>query len=598
MYEVVVQATDDDNKTASLTVTVTVTNDDEGVEPTISTRRPPSTYRENGTSAVYTFRASDAQRGAINWSLDGTDRGAFTIIPDSSGRGVLTFSTPPDFENPSDSDRQNDYELTVIATDEDGHRDLLSFSISVTAVNEGPEVSGPSSYTVSENQSLTNAVYTAIDPEGANVARWNVGGRDGGDFFITQGGTLYFRSLPDYERPADSNRDNVYEFSVQPSDGRNTGSYPVTVTVNDVNEPPEIRSGSRTTFSQPENRTSRLYIYSATDPEGGTVTWSVVGADGSHFTIDERGQFTFRENSPPDFDAPGDVGGDNLYNATIQASDPQSNTVSLSVTVVVTEVNEGPAITREGSAPGSVPENHAVTQVLATYTAMDPERPGVKITQWSTAGRDGGDFVINALGELRFRSAPDYERPADSDRDNVYEVTIRASDGRYTGILEEVQTVTVTDVDEAPTITTTSRTAFSQQENRTSTLYTFRATDPEGGTVTWTPAGTDGNRFTMDERGSLSFASPPDFDLPGDAGGDNVYEVTVQARDGAFKHRQPGGNGHRYGPQRGSGAHHQHPAAAHELPGERHVRRLHLPGLRPAAGNYQLVSGGNGRQRF
>ena len=159
---------------------------------------------------------------------------------------------------------------------------------------------------------------------------------------------------------------------------------------------------------------------------------------------------------------PGDVGEDNVYDVTIQARDPQSKTASLPVTVTVTEVNEGPVITRDGnlfgSPPGSVPENTPVTQVLATYTATDPERPGVKITQWSTAGRDGGDFVINALGQLMFRNPPDYERPADSDRDNVYEVTVRASDGRNTGTLEEVQRVTVTGVDEAPIITTTSRT--------------------------------------------------------------------------------------------------------------------------------------------
>ena len=141
---------------------------------------------------------------------------------------------------------------------------------------------------------------------------------------------------------------------------------------------------------------------------------------------------------------------------------------------------------------------------------------------------------MNALGELRFLSSPDYERPADSNRDNVYEVTIRALDGRNTGALEEVQTVTVTGVNEPPTITTTSRTAFSQQENRTSTLYTFRATDPERGTVTWTPGGADGNAFAMDERGALSFTNPPDFESPSDAGRDNVYNVTVQARDAAF----------------------------------------------------------------
>ena len=536
VYDVTIQARDDGFNTASLPVTVTVANDAEGVEPTISTRRPPTTYRENGTSAVYTFRASEPQRGPITWTLEGDDRRDFTITGDSSGRGVLAFSVPPDFEDPSDSDRQNDYELTVIATDEDGHSDRLSFTITVTAVDEGPEVSGPSAFTIAENQGLSNAVYTATDPEGANVARWSVGGRDGGDFSITQGGTLYFRSPPDYERPADSNRDNVYEVSIQPSDGRNTGFYPVTVTVTDVNEAPEFRSGSTTSFTQPENRTTRLYTYSATDPEQGTITWSVGGTDGNLFTIDERGQFSFKEDNPPDFDTPGDDGGDNLYNITIQARDPESNTARLPVIVTVTEVNEGPVITRQGNAPGSVPENHGANQVLARYTASDPERPSVRITRWSTAGTDGGDFVMNALGELRFRNSPDFERPADSNRDNVYEVTIRASDGRNTGTLEEVQVVTVTDVNEPPTITTTSRTTFSQPENRNSTLYTFRATDPEGGTVIWTAAGTDGRFFAIDEQGRFSFRedSPPDFDAPGDDDRNNEYDVTVQARDPEF----------------------------------------------------------------
>ena len=464
VYEVTIRARDDGSNTRALSVTVTVTNDAEGVEPTISTRNPPSTYRENGTSAVYTFRASDPQRQSITWSLQGEDRAGFTLTEDSSGRGVLAFSSPPDYENPVDADRLNDYELTVITTDEDGDEDWLSFTISVTAVDEGPEVSGPSSFTIAENGRLTNAVYTAADPEGGHIARWSVGGRDGGDFFITQGGTIYFRSLPDYERPADSDRDNVYEVTIQPSDGRVLGSYPVTVTVTDVNEAPEIRSGSTTSFTQQENRTSRLYTYSATDPEGGAVTWSVGGTDGRLFTIDERGQFSFREENPPDFDTPADDDEDNVYNVTIQARDPESNTASLPVTVTVTEVNEGPVITRPGSAPGSVPENHGADQVLARYTASDPERPSVRITGWSTSGTDGGDFTINALGELRFRNSPDYEHSADSNRDNVYEVTIRASDGRNTGTLEEVQVVTVTDVNEPPTITTSSRTTFTQQE--------------------------------------------------------------------------------------------------------------------------------------
>ena len=126
-----------------------------------------------------------------------------------------------------------------------------------------------------------------------------------------------------------------------------------------------------------------------------------------------------------------------------------------------------------------------------------------QLTRWGTSGTDGGDFIINEQGELRFRYVPDYERPADSNQDNIYNFSVRASDGRYYGYLEVM--VTVTPVNEPPTITTTSSSAtgLRQSENRTSRLYTYRATDPEGAnTITWSVGGTDGRFFTINERGS------------------------------------------------------------------------------------------------
>ena len=451
-YLFTVQASDD-RYYGTLDVTVTVTYVDEAPEIR-SGSRDSFSIPENRTTRLYTYSATDPEGATVIWSLDGADARFFTI----SERGEFSSSenNPPDFEARVAAGQENVYNVTVQASD-GTYTASLPVTVTVTDVNEGPEVSGPSTLTIDENQGLS-ATYTATDPEGLNVARWSVAGRDGGDFAITQGGTLHFRYLPDFEKPADYNRDNVYEVTVQPSDGRNTGSYPVTVTVDNVNEPPKFYSGSRNTFTQPENRISTLYTYRATDPEGSSVMWSVGGPDGSKFTIDvSSGALSFTD--PPDFDAPGDVGEDNVYNVTVRARDPDSYTASLLVTVTVTEVNEGPEIRRAdnlfGNPPGSVAENQNPTRVLATYTAEDPEKPTVKITQWSTSGRDGGDFVINALGELRFRNSPDYERPADSNRDNVYEVTIRASDGRYTSTLEEIQTVTVTDVNEAPTITTT-----------------------------------------------------------------------------------------------------------------------------------------------
>ena len=60
---------------------------------------------------------------------------------------------------------------------------------------------------------------------------------------------------------------------------------------------------------------------------------------------------------------------------------------------------------------------------------------------------DAGAFAISETGVLTFRNVPDYEDPADSDDDNVYEVTVEATDeDSETGRLEVEVTVTnVTD---------------------------------------------------------------------------------------------------------------------------------------------------------
>ena len=80
-------------------------------------------------------------------------------------------------------------------------------------------------------------------------------------------------------------------------------------------------------------------------------------------------------------------------------------------------------------------------------------------------------------------------------------------------------------------ITGTDR--FGYRENGTASLHTYRATDPERSSIEWSLSGTDDDDFTIDETGVLSFASPPDYESPTDSGTDNVYEVTVVARDDA-----------------------------------------------------------------
>ena len=290
------------------------------------TGRETLSFRENATTEtrLYTYRATDLDRDTtIAWSVEGDDRDDFEI-----DEGVLTFKEEPDYENPTDStpgspQRDNVYEITVVASD-GTNRDTLDVAITVTDVNEGPEVTGQSTRTVSENFDEVVATYTATDPEGSAVTRWNLAGPDSGDFSITdtseQTGQytadLSFRNAPDFDRPVDSNRDNEYLVTVRPYDGRYYGNHEVTVTVTASNEPPAITGSNARTFR--ENGTGTIYTYRATDPEGDGFTWSVGGADGSYFDISDRGVLTFI--SPPDFETPPRPD-DNDYQVTVQATD-------------------------------------------------------------------------------------------------------------------------------------------------------------------------------------------------------------------------------------------------------------------------------------
>ena len=223
------------------------------------------------------------------------------------------------------------------------------------------------------------ARYTGSDPEspGTPINRWSTSGTDGGDFSINENGELTFRNTPDHERPADSNRDNIYTLSVRAYDGRYYGHLEVTVTVDDLDE-----ISGPSALDRPENF------------EGLLATYSAVG----------RGDLAV-------------------------------------------------------------------------------------VPTWRLTGTDGGDFSISERGELTFRATPDYERPADSNRDNVYSLAVQVSDGGYHGSHDV--TVTVTPVNEPPAITTTgsSATGLRQPENRTSRLYTYRATDPEGSGIDWSVGG-------------------------------------------------------------------------------------------------------------
>ena len=497
------------------------------------------------TTAVTTVLATDQDAGTtLTYSVSGTDASKFNI---DAATGVLTFKTAPNFEAPGDAGGNNVYDVVVTASD-GVITDTQTLAITVGNVNDAPVISSngagaSASVSIAENSTAVTTVI-AGDDDGNKVTYAITGGADKAKFEIdAQTGALVFVGAPNFEAAADTGANNVYDVVVTASDGTLTDTQAIAVTVTNVNEAPVITSDGGSpagTVSISENGKAVTTVR-ASDPDAGTaLTYSITGgADASKFQIDaSTGALAFINK--PNFEAPADAGADNVYNVTVTASDG-TLTDSQQLEVTVANVNEPPVITSNGGgdlASISVAENGTGVTVVA---ATDPESESV--TYAIAGGTDRLKFNIDqATGTLSFKAAPNFESPSDSNGDNVYSVLVSATDSANNSSFQ-LLSITVTNVNEAPVITSNGgdvAASISISENTTA-VTKVTATDPDAGaTQTYSiSGGADAAKFQIDAAtGALSFKAVPNFEAPTDAGGDNVYNVTVSVSDGSLTDTQ------------------------------------------------------------
>ena len=254
-----------------------------------------------------------------------------------------------------------------------------------------------------------------------------------------------------------------------------------------------------------------------------TLAFSISGgADAGLFSINATtGVLSFV--AAPNFEAPASAAGSNVYDVVVQVSDGTLvDTQALAVTV--TNVNDAPVITSVAAV--SVAEN---TTVVDTVTATDQDAGATQAFSIS-GGADAALFTIDAAGALSFINAPNFEAL----RSNVYNVDVQVSDG--TLVITQARTVTVTNVNEAPVITSNNGAAVAVAiAENTNAVTTVTATDVDAGTtLTYTLSGADKDRFTINAAGALNFINAPNFEAPADVGADNVYDVVVEVSDGTL----------------------------------------------------------------
>jgi glucose/arabinose dehydrogenase len=182
--------------------------------------------------------------------------------------------------------------------------------------------------------------------------------------------------------------------------------------------------------------------------------------------------------------------------------------------------NRAPTFTSADAV--NVPENSNGT--IYTASASDPD--GDALTFSLAGGADRTLFAITAAGALSFTTPPDFEAPADADRDNVYLVQIGVSDGKTSATLDLAVTVTNGGSDGFRVVRVGAGfsqpvylTAVPDNSGRVFVVERpgrIRILTPSSGAIAATPFLDVSAQTTTDgERGLLGFAPAPDFTTSG-----------------------------------------------------------------------------------
>ena len=311
VYEVTVVVTDTESNTDEQDVTVKVTNVEEIGEITLSTLQARVGFPVTATLADPDNITADSvswqwYRGA-DFSITEPDFAIFnpttlpanecdaTIANNCSIKGATTAAYVP-------VDADKDYSLTVVATYIDGNantddrkdyaavatgagNDVLENTINDAPVFPDQDTEMEGRQTAQERMIPENVmaaenigVPVAATDEDTNLT-YSLGGPDAASFDIVRtSGQLQTKAELDKETK------DTYTVTVTAADSLSESStITVTIKVTNVDEMPDLEGEAPEEYA--ENGTGAVATFTAEDPEGESIVWSLDGADMNEFTI-------------------------------------------------------------------------------------------------------------------------------------------------------------------------------------------------------------------------------------------------------------------------------------------------------------------------
>ena len=432
-----------------------------------------------------------------------TDNASFTI----SGTSLLTATTL-DYESKSSysirmnvNDGTNDYEK--------------QFTITVTDVNEAPTDIGLSASSIAENSSSGTTVGTLsnTDVDSGNTYTYTLvsgtGDTDNASFTIS-GTTLQTATSLNYETKSS------YSIRVNVNDGSNNYEKQIAITVTDVNEAPTDIGLSTATISENSSSGSTFGTLSNTDVDSGnTYTYTLVSGtgdtDNASFTISGT---TLLTATSLDYESK------SSYSIRVNVNDG-TNDYAKQLTISVSDANEAP--TDIALSASSIAENSSSSSTVGTLSNTDIDS-GNTYTYTHVSGTgdtDNASFTISGT-LLQTAASLDYESKSS------YSIRVNVNDGSNN--YEKQFTITVTDVNEAPTDIALSASSIVENSSSSSSVGTLSNTDVDSGnTYTYTLASgtgdTDNSSFTISGT-TLQTAISLDYESK------SSYSIRVNVNDG------------------------------------------------------------------
>ncbi|AWB66998.1 hypothetical protein C2869_11365 [Saccharobesus litoralis] len=404
-YAVEVTVTDSDSATYAETLTISLTDvNDAPTDIAISASSIAENTDTSSAVTIGTLTGTDEDSLELfSYSISGTDAATFSLGGDQNDELQIVASTVIDYE------AKSSYDITITITDKESLTFDKDFTINVTNVAPAIKVDDVdtviTAVTLDEDGSPTAfelSGLTADENDGGNGSEltWSQAtAPSNGSLSISGSGS----SPSEFTYTPTLNYNGSDSFQIQVTDGVNTDTLLVNLTIDPINDNPQFDSVELTSINEDAVYTYNI-TYSDVDGDGVSLVGSTIPSWLTLTNVDNQAGTATLTGTPIN----SEVGNHSVLLDLSDDADPNGS-AQQSFSVAVANTNDAPVLTGDSF---TIPESVANGYVVGSVTVADDDSiHGETFSYAITAGDSNNAFAIDSAGQITVadKSKIDYE---------------------------------------------------------------------------------------------------------------------------------------------------------------------------------------------